>query len=179
MTLQRKMPTENAIRTYWASALWEKKSFDSATEFMENGICFACGMSKEGELLHRCHIVTRCEGGSDGVDNIHMLCWLCHKDSEFLLGDKYWTWFWERTPEDTYASGAARAGFNIGTGIKKMCEDVALWDNGKVPFGFRLLHQGSKRLIEDEDEQEVISIVSELRQMGVSLRQIKDRLVKS
>jgi len=53
--------------------------------------CFACG----DHGVQRCHIIPRCYGGSDSVDNIHLLCMKCHGESE---GRKsYWSWLhWKR-----------------------------------------------------------------------------------
>jgi 5-methylcytosine-specific restriction endonuclease McrA len=112
------MPTERTIRSYWATRLWERKGFDSIHEFMEEGLCFACGMTctrarAMSRRLERCHIEPRCDGGSDGADNLHMLCWVCHKDSEGLVGDRYWDWFWGRHWLDAAISLAARQGNNI------------------------------------------------------------------
>ena len=48
---------------------------------------------------------------------------------------------------------------------------------GDVPFGYRLAEDG-KRLVEDEDEQKVVALVSELRGQGWTLRQIGAELVR-
>jgi hypothetical protein len=121
----RKMPTERQIRTYWADKLGlttenykefsphtEKQwKFDSPTEAMEPGICFACGMASKG--LERAHITARCNGGSDTVENLHMLCHCCHKDSEVVEGEAYWEWFWSRTMEDVCISAMLKTGKNV------------------------------------------------------------------
>jgi 5-methylcytosine-specific restriction endonuclease McrA len=105
------MPVESVIRSYWADALWLRKGFDSPEEFMEPGVCFACGMDNDG--VERCHILARCCGGSDDAANLHMLCRTCHKDSEGLDGEQYWSWFFERTWLDAWASLLARKGVNL------------------------------------------------------------------
>jgi HNH endonuclease len=88
----RRMPNEGSIRRYWATRLdLAKKGFDSDLEFLEHGICFACGWEK---TLERAHITPRCDGGPDSEDNLHMLCKTCHKVSEFKVGDEYWAWFY-------------------------------------------------------------------------------------
>jgi hypothetical protein len=109
----RRMPTELAARAHWVDALWERKGFDSPEEFLERGICFACGMTGRGGSLDRAHILARCNGGSDDPSNIHMLCRLCHKDSETLDGEAYWSWFWQRSWMDAAISAACRTGLNL------------------------------------------------------------------
>ena len=108
--LPRRMPTERAVRKCWVDRLWVRKGFDSREEFLDRGICFACGFDGE---VHRAHIRARVDGGADAPDNLHMLCPTCHKDSEMLRGDEYMAWFWERTPMDRLVSLAARGGTNV------------------------------------------------------------------
>ena len=108
-TTKRKMPTELAIRRHWAERLWKGKGYDSIEEFMECGVCFACGF--EGN--ERAHILARVDGGDDSVENLHILCGICHKDSEFLDGGKYMTWLMERNAMDCVISEAVRGGFNL------------------------------------------------------------------
>lgn len=92
----RRMPTKMAIRAHWAPILSAKPNdkFDSVEECMEADYCFGCGMLDfEGSSwTERCHISARCDGGSDTVDNLHLLCPTCHKMSEYLSGDAYWKW---------------------------------------------------------------------------------------
>ena len=106
----RKMPTERAIRAFWADKLWRVKGYDSPEEFMESGYCFACGWYRE---LHRAHIQPRCNGGSDTVENLHMLCRTCHKASEFIDGDDYNKWLLERGQLDGVLSLIAHAPINL------------------------------------------------------------------
>lgn len=112
---QRRMPPEKKIREYWADQIWPYKDFDSKAEFLEEGICFACGVACK--RAHRAHIHARVTGGSDTVENLHMLCETCHKDSECKEGDAYWRWFWQRCRMDTMLSEAARSGFNVWSEI--------------------------------------------------------------
>ena len=110
----RRMPSESVIRAHWADRLWERKGFDSPDEFREVGVCFACGMNGDNVGgVERCHILARCCGGSDDASNLHMLCRICHKDSEALDGERYWSWFFERTWLDAAASILARNGVNL------------------------------------------------------------------
>ena len=110
-TTPRKMPSELAIRAHWAKRLWAIKGFDSEAEFLERGTCFACGMDGS----ERAHIVARSVGGSDGCENLHILCGVCHKDSEYLDGERYMAWLVQRSPVDRLMSGAIRCGFNPAT----------------------------------------------------------------
>jgi hypothetical protein len=58
------------------------------------GECFACG----DRGVQRAHIIPRCYGGSDDIDNIHLLCARCHAESEGHRS--YWTWLhWKRKNE--------------------------------------------------------------------------------
>ncbi len=107
-TTPRKMPSELAIRAHWAKRLWAIKGYDSEAEFLERGTCFACGMDGK----EKAHIVARVVGGDDSPENLHILCSVCHKDSEYLDGDRYMAWLVERSPVDMFMSSAMRCGFN-------------------------------------------------------------------
>jgi hypothetical protein len=57
--------------------------------------CFACGSVR---MLEVCHIIPRCYGGSDDLENLHVLCKRCHGESEALKA--YWPWIhWKRVNE--------------------------------------------------------------------------------
>jgi 5-methylcytosine-specific restriction endonuclease McrA len=85
--------TEVQIRAYWAAqGLWAQKDFDSPQEFMEKGVCMACGW-KRSCGIERAHIFPRMKGGADSPANLHMLCRDCHNASEYLEGERYWAWF--------------------------------------------------------------------------------------
>lgn len=127
LSRRKSIPSEMKIRRHWAPLLWDKKGFDSEDEMMELGICFACGFTNmDSSTLDRSHITPRCYGGSDTEENIHMLCKLCHKDSEGMakLGDqsRYWKWFYERSGLDRFVSEATRSGVNIWKIIKDSYE---------------------------------------------------------
>lgn len=53
--------------------------------------CWACEYAPV--MTYRCHIKALCEGGSNDSENIHLLCDLCHKESEFFSGEIYDEWF--------------------------------------------------------------------------------------
>ena len=52
--------------------------------------CMACGL--EGEL-HRSHINPICNGGGNEPENLHLLCRVCHTESEAWVGDAYTAWY--------------------------------------------------------------------------------------
>ena len=79
---RRNMPSQKKIFEYWESRL------DSIYPQQ----CFACS-SLDTTRLERAHIFARCDGGSDKVDNLHLLCRHCHVSSETISGEKYWQWF--------------------------------------------------------------------------------------
>ena len=108
----RKLPSEASIREYWRDKLWKQKGYDSPDEFMEMGLCFACG-SDAGKTPERAHIKARGEGGTDSPDNLHVLCHVCHKDSEGLSGERYFQWLKQRSFMDMITSASCRAGFNL------------------------------------------------------------------
>lgn len=123
------MPTANALREAWGkTSVWRFKGFDSQYEFMgcphydpdsrkhvKDSYCMACGWHSES--IARCHIVPLLQGGSNEWWNLHLLCDVCHSDSE-LLGDtehdvyqeRYWSWFFERTMIDALFSAGIRLG---------------------------------------------------------------------
>ncbi len=129
------LPSERSIRAYWASVftaeeLW-RKSFDSPNEFMEEWICFACGHCDFKP--ERAHIIPRSKYGLNTVENLHMLCPLCHEDSEGLSTlDRYWKWFWDRTMQDTWVSIAWRQGIDrklIGEFLCSIPRPTPVWNH--------------------------------------------------
>jgi hypothetical protein len=79
MAQKRKMPSRNAIAAFWSDKF----------KNIESDNCFACHW---GGQLERCHITARHDGGSDGVDNLHVLCPECHRASECIDGKEYFKW---------------------------------------------------------------------------------------
>jgi 5-methylcytosine-specific restriction endonuclease McrA len=90
---KRQMPSKKQIKDYWAKQLiaWDK--FDSFEEVYEADYCWGCGMEEKTE---RAHIQSKFNGGSDNVNNLHLLCSLCHKTSEFIEGEQYFNWLKKR-----------------------------------------------------------------------------------
>lgn len=104
------MPSADGVRRYWASQLVKLGKFDSITEAAEPGSCFACGFH---DALERAHIVARSDGGPDEVGNLHLLCRPCHRSSEGLSGETYWSWLASRTYVDVLLQEAAQRGVNL------------------------------------------------------------------
>ena len=98
----RKRPTKRQIKEYWKYRILElkKEIFNSIEYFQGGDFCFACGLLTN-KTTERAHIVARVSGGSDDIDNIHLLCSACHKDSELIEGDEYFEWFASRSHVDT------------------------------------------------------------------------------
>jgi len=51
-------------------------------------MCWRCGVISCH--LERAHILPVCEGGDNDESNLHLLCKMCHKQTEFLWGEPYW-----------------------------------------------------------------------------------------
>lgn len=189
---RRKMPTERAIRRHWRAWLADREGNFDAKE----ALCFACGMIEECE---RAHILARCDGGDDGVDNLHMLCRVCHKVSEGLSGDGYWLWldswtFRDRTMHELFAAGLPVASMMAAPEKDWTSLIAAVTDSrrrrtfqeqaaaaraekaeqggyayGSPPFGFQAVEG---ELVPDPDEAPTLERIAELRGAGRSLREI-------
>lgn len=91
---RKNMPSKQKIINYWLLG-------NGHVEFSKRGIelsvlsnndyncCFACGDILQ---IERSHIKAKSEGGSDTVENLHLLCKKCHLTSELLSGNIYWDW---------------------------------------------------------------------------------------
>lgn len=102
MSAPRKMPPKQLVRFFWSHNLWlgDNAKFDSPEECQEDDYCFACSWKF---CTQRAHVLPKCEGGSDKVENIHLLCYYCHKASEHLSGAQYWEWFNQRSLRDVFS----------------------------------------------------------------------------
>ena len=87
--LKRKMPSKETVKIHWQEPMVNSGKFDSLSEFHEDDYCFACGMKAHTQ---RAHILPKNRGGSDDASNIHLLCEVCHKQSEFISGADYDRW---------------------------------------------------------------------------------------
>ncbi len=131
---RKDMPTWKAIKEYWVqTSIFKVKQVDSLSE----NFCFACTRKFHGNL-ERAHINALWAGGSNAVENLHLLCSICHKDSEnFGFGRQnsnfwidfdqsiYWKWFFERNP--------SRARFSEYVRSLKCIEDDPSY---ATPYGF-------------------------------------------
>ena len=78
----------------------------SAAEATEDDYCFACGFKARTE---RAHIQASVEGGEDDVENLHLLCPDCHRQSELLSGYEYYEWLIDQNLFSMVARGAQLA----------------------------------------------------------------------
>lgn len=117
----RRPKSHKSIRKHWAPFFWQKKNFDSEFEFIEEAkTCFACGLNWEGfdNPLEGAHIIARCNGGSDEVDNLVLLCRCCHKAQEansIIRSSREGTlkWILERTELDAKLQFLAVRGVHL------------------------------------------------------------------
>lgn len=107
MTQIRKMPSKLAIAKYWHEQLRGKKLFAT---FDRPDVCTCMACNRPTDHTERAHIKAKQEGGADSVDNLHLLCDICHKDSEMISGDKYFEWFYSRKLADVAAQVALKMG---------------------------------------------------------------------
>ena len=94
MSRKRNMPSRKKIFEYWQHKLSNAKT---------DNTCFKCSATSifgDSVMVDRAHILAVCEGGSDDVSNIHLLCRGCHKDSEAHSGDEYRLWIDSKNKEE-------------------------------------------------------------------------------
>lgn len=90
------MPTRERVAAAWSFFLVDLGKREDVHHGAEL-LCFACGFDRE---LERAHIVAHIDGGTEGVENLHLLCDACHRSSEHLDGDTYDEWLSARQPID-------------------------------------------------------------------------------
>jgi hypothetical protein len=88
------MASKNMIANYWSEVLIE---MGIEYEWVDKNSCFVCGATGR---LERAHIHPVCKGGSNDVENLHILCPTCHNESEMLTGDVYWRWYKHKRSTD-------------------------------------------------------------------------------
>lgn len=107
MAKKRDMPKKKEIFKHWqkklecSSKFWmDDEAAESCTknEFEKLDTCFACGSKARTQ---RCHILPKCEGGTDEIDNLHLLCEFCHTESEYFSGELYNEWFEFKNPTNS------------------------------------------------------------------------------
>jgi len=95
MGRKRKMPSREKIFKHWKNKL---------NNITNNNTCFKCGVTpffnKKNIIVDRAHILAVCEGGTDDLNNLHLLCKSCHRESEAYSGVEYDLWFTSRNKEE-------------------------------------------------------------------------------
>jgi hypothetical protein len=102
MSQKRSMPNRKAIAEYWmheggAIAMMgyggESRGYYD-DDFMHDE-CWACGLKYPNGFAmspDRCHVISRCDGGSDECSNLVLMCRNCHQQSEMLPSETFWDW---------------------------------------------------------------------------------------
>ena len=93
MSRKRNMPSKIKIFNYWNGKLKNASS---------DNTCFKCGISSndnEINIVDRAHILSVYDGGTDNLDNLHLLCKKCHTESEVYSGIEYDLWFTSENKE--------------------------------------------------------------------------------
>jgi hypothetical protein len=102
------MPSKFQIYEHWKNRLvndYGKDFYKGKTLIRERQrtkepyayMCFACGTFSV--KIERAHIIAICEGGSNDVSNLHLLCGSCHRNSETINNfPAYEKWFKKRGP---------------------------------------------------------------------------------
>jgi len=100
---KRNMPSKVNIAKYWIDKLLETTDKFWLDVYIDLGYtkesldtCFACG-SYSGST-ERAHIKAKHKGGSDSIENLHLLCKHCHLESENFSDDLYNEWFLSKNP---------------------------------------------------------------------------------
>ena len=87
------MPSPEAIMEHWLDKFNEQGIWDIVS-IDRDGIpakaCFGCGCPSKVE---RAHITALVNGGTNDLDNLHLLCRGCHVESESYSGEVYDKWF--------------------------------------------------------------------------------------
>ncbi len=114
MSNRKGMPNKRQIVEYWwdkITEMYPEKGFQDFVEEVlcedkehnisfkslqyayphidKKNICFACGVDF---ITERCHILPINHGGTNDVENLHLLCKSCHQESEDLSGELYFEW---------------------------------------------------------------------------------------
>jgi hypothetical protein len=119
MRTTNRTPSKDSISNHWISFLLQNKKA-SHKSFIYESACFACGCVTKH--LDRAHIKPVISGGSDNLDNLHLLCKICHKESEFLEDDEYWQWFFAMSIQKRKAIEYLKYG--VGPDIDKFVKNA-------------------------------------------------------
>jgi len=115
---KRRVPSKKVIKKYWQEYMIGIGKFDDEDDFWSDDHCFACGFDGPTE---RAHIMAKVLDGSDTVDNVHLLCAPCHKQSEYLDGSEYFMWLKNQTLISSILQG-----LSMSRSHRHMIQDFAL-----------------------------------------------------
>ena len=129
--------------------------------------CFACG--RQGHV-EKCHIVPYNGGDNDTVDNLHLLCPLCHKESEVLSGDAYFDWIKNKESYFNVVSKRVSLFFEF-LKEKKMyemlIEELSGIGNDMESKTVQLRNENKKQGVDDnEKEKKVLSLRNQMFEKG-------------
>lgn len=109
------MPSKKKVFKHWFVWLADEMDYVMWDARRPRYDCFRCGWGH----AERCHITPRHEGGSDDPDNLHLLCGICHVESEYMDVSAYWVWLqdpdrptWQTRMYDRLGIPIARRGDN-------------------------------------------------------------------
>tara|TARA_Y100000034_G_C6687557_1_gene302590 strand:+ start:47 stop:610 length:564 start_codon:yes stop_codon:yes gene_type:complete len=99
MAQNRKMPIKNVIKKYWDKDSNGECRIRFIGDFgwkeLPTNACWRCG---EYGYVEKSHIWSRCYSMDDSPSNLHLLCGVCHDESEFFYGFEpglfYYEWFY-------------------------------------------------------------------------------------
>tara|TARA_R110000868_G_C10360215_1_gene717257 strand:+ start:52 stop:477 length:426 start_codon:yes stop_codon:yes gene_type:complete len=94
LAMRKAMPSQDKIWNYWKKKYLSGKLNGDKWNYVfedDKKVCFACCFQG---FLERCHITSHCEGGSEDVSNIHLLCKGCHQRTE-PFGTKHIEFYYE------------------------------------------------------------------------------------
>lgn len=177
------MPTWNKIKEFWSNtSLFQLKGVKD----INKNFCFAC-LADYGEMkLERAHIHALCTGGSNEISNLHLLCSVCHKDSEFLGGssggyeklyvDKtqelYWKWFFDRDFAKSSFSSWVKGGYALNNVVNMSNKELkSLIDNLNETYKYNPLLMAVLKPHIDEIEQFLLDqkLLEICKKKGVNL----------
>ena len=188
---RKDMPSWNQIKEYWSgTSLFQIKGVkDISTNF-----CFACLADCYSTKLERSHIQAICVGGNNEVSNIHLLCNVCHKDSEYLGGNStdtfpmypdktqeaYWQWLFERDADKAAFSSWIRGGWSVSY-LNKLKPSEGRKLIAKILDIYKYNTHALKKLkpIFDEADAslEELEIIEMIKEKGFSVRQENGALI--
>lgn len=78
MSQKRNMPTKKSILKHWENN-YQMELYDN--------VCWGCAFTS---VLYRCHLLAKCKGGKDDLDNLVLLCDFCHniQENNFSYNEK-------------------------------------------------------------------------------------------